>query len=308
MFPPSRAPLFEWLRTGRLSPARWEEAHRLLGLPPSPAAWYWLFDRLLLGLAIAALGGGLIFFVAFNWHALGRLPRLLLVALPLLPILLLTSHPGRTAPTREGSLLLAALNLGALLALMGQTYQSGADPYELFALWALLLLPLAWLGRSPTLWALCWLLTQVALLRYWQVTHSGLDWLDEQGLAWSLTLGNGLLWALVRALPRTWLPEALPALAAGLGSTLLVLLAITEIASPLAWLLWLGWIACAYLAWHGHFLTGLALGALSFITVLLALVAHQIELDAMGALLLALLAIALSAAAVRWLAREARHE
>ncbi|MFL9709068.1 DUF2157 domain-containing protein, partial [Aeromonas veronii] len=71
---------------------------------------------------------------------------------------------------------------------------------------ALLLLPLAWLGRSPTLWALGWLLTQVALLRYWQVTHSGLDWLDEQGLAWSLTLGNGLLWALVRALPRTWLP------------------------------------------------------------------------------------------------------
>lgn len=307
MFPPSRAPLFEWLRSGHLSQEHLEEAKALCP-PPSPAAWHWLLDRLLLWLGVLALGSGIIFFVAFNWHALGRLPRLLLVAAPLLPLLQLFGHPRLSAPTREGVMLLAALNLGALLALMGQTYQSGADPYELFAFWALLLLPLAWLGRSATLWALCWLLAQVALLRYWQVARADLGWLDEEGLAWGLTLGNGLLWGIVRPLPTGWLPEALPALAAGLGSTLLVLLAITEIASPLAWPLWLGWLGCAYLGWRGRFLTGLALMALSMITILLALVARQIEVDALGALLLALLAIALSVGAVRWLAWEARHE
>jgi hypothetical protein len=38
--------------------------------------------------------------------------------------------------------LLALLNIGGLFAYFGQTYQTGADPWQLFSLWAALSLPL----------------------------------------------------------------------------------------------------------------------------------------------------------------------
>ncbi len=41
----------------------------------------------------------------------------------------------------KAALLLATLLLGVFLALFGQTYQTGADPWQLFANWALLILP-----------------------------------------------------------------------------------------------------------------------------------------------------------------------
>ncbi len=51
--------------------------------------------------------------------------------------------------SRQALLLAIALNIGALLALVGQTYQTGADPWQLFSTWALMLVPLAVFGQSP---------------------------------------------------------------------------------------------------------------------------------------------------------------
>ena len=44
-------------------------------------------------------------------------------------------------PAGKAALLAAALLTGGLLALIGQTYQTGADTFELFATWAALILP-----------------------------------------------------------------------------------------------------------------------------------------------------------------------
>ncbi|MFM5464364.1 DUF2157 domain-containing protein [Aeromonas simiae] len=303
MFPPSRAPLFEWVRRGHLAPQHLAQAERLLGLPPSKAQWQQLLDRLLLLLGTLCLAAGLIFFIAFNWHQLGRLSRLLLVTAPLLAVLLLGLRP-LTPPQRQALLLFAGLNLGGLLALIGQTYQTGADPWQLFALWAALLLPWALLGRSAVLWGLAWMLGQLALVLYWPLGIESLFAFDEETLAWCLTLGNALLWGVLLALPRHLrppLPTYLPALAAGLGATLLVLLNLFELTSPLAWVAWLGWLGAGYRLWHGSFLTGLALGALSVICVILVAVGKWVDIDMNGFLLLALLAITLSVLAVRWL-------
>ena len=53
-------------------------------------------------------------------------------------------------------LLLLGLLTGALLALTGQVYQTGADTYELFGWWAVLILPWVLVGRFSPLW-LVWL-------------------------------------------------------------------------------------------------------------------------------------------------------
>lgn len=64
----SRETLLEWVKQGRLAPEKLADALTLADLPPHPARWQWLFDRLLLWLGALCIGAGLIFFVAFNWQ------------------------------------------------------------------------------------------------------------------------------------------------------------------------------------------------------------------------------------------------
>ena len=60
-------------------------------------------------------------------------------------------------------MLLAVLFTGALLALFGQTYQTGADLHELFFTWAALALPFALAAVSGAVWALWWCVLNVGL-------------------------------------------------------------------------------------------------------------------------------------------------
>ncbi|MGL4354945.1 MAG: DUF2157 domain-containing protein [Aeromonas popoffii] len=305
----SRQTLLDWVRRGRLAQVQLPAALALCELPPGHSRWQWLFDRLLLWLGSLCLGAGLVFFVAFNWQELGRLPRLALLELPLLAMLVLLWRKPLADTPRQALLLAAALTIGALLALVGQTYQTGADPWQLFATWALMLLPLAALGQSPLLWTLSWLLGQLALVLYWRL---GLFTLfvafDEEALGWSLTLLNAALWGLLSLVParHTLLPASLPGLAAGLGVTLLALLALFDAASPWVWPAWIAWLGAAYLCWHHRFIAGLAMGCLSLIAVILAALGKWMEPDINGFLLLSLIAIGLSVAASRWLQQQRR--
>ena len=56
----------------------------------------------------------------------------------------------RRSAKRRSSL--PSLFTGALLALVGQTYQTGADTYELFALWAFAITAWVAVARLPALW------------------------------------------------------------------------------------------------------------------------------------------------------------
>lgn len=306
----SRQTLLDWVRRGRLPAANLPPALALMGLPPASHRWQWLFDRLLLWLGCLCLGAGLVFFVAFNWQALGRLERLALLELPLLAMLLVLWRRPLADSPRQALLLAVALNIGALLALVGQTYQTGADPWQLFATWALVVLPLAALGQSPLLWTLCWLLGQLALVLYWRLGLFDFFFaFDEEALGWSLTLFNAALWGLLLPMPARvrLMPSWLAGLAAGLGATLLALLALFDAASPWVWPLWLGWLIAAYLRWHGRFIAGLAMGCLSLIAVILAALGKWMEPDMNGFLLLSLIAIGLSVAASRWLQQQRRQ-
>src|SRR5690606_4636049 len=59
----------------------------------------------------------------------------------------------------------ACVATGAVLALVGQTYQTGADVWQLFAAWAALMLPFAWLSRSSASWMLWLGVANLALMR-----------------------------------------------------------------------------------------------------------------------------------------------
>jgi len=133
--------------------------------------WQLLGDRLLAFLGAAFLAAALIFFFAYNWAELHRFGKFVVGFVAFLTAVAFAfASKGRghsvcdcvAAPrvklgtVRRAALFAAALCIGALLALIGQVYQTGADPWELFAIWTVLALPFALLSRSVETWLL-WL-------------------------------------------------------------------------------------------------------------------------------------------------------
>lgn len=147
----------------------------LAGLGDEPRA---LKRWLPLGLAVLAaalLGLGLIFWIAANWETLGRFGRFAVLqgAIVAMGIGAL-ARPAWRAPLA----LVVLLATGALFAYFGQTYQTGADPWQLFALWAALALPLALGVRSDLLWA-PWTLIAFVAIALWIHAHTGHRWRVE---------------------------------------------------------------------------------------------------------------------------------
>ena len=132
----------------------------LSGLHRPPDRFGVLLYRGLAVLAALLLGAGLIFWVAANWQDQTRTFKLhLLEAAVLVSSVAALAWPrGRTA-----LLLLATLALGGLLAFVGQTYQTGADAWQLFATWAALALLWALAARRDAMWALWLLITGLGL-------------------------------------------------------------------------------------------------------------------------------------------------
>ena len=157
---------------------------------PQPSALPLWLARAVAVLA-AALGGlGVVMWIAANWAAMGRIGHFALLQ----GLVLVMGVGAALKPAARGALgLLALLGIGALFAYFGQTYQTGADPWQLFALWAVLALPLCWGVRSDVLWA-PWALVVVTAISLWTHTFSGHRWgveadqLSVHLAAWSVGL------------------------------------------------------------------------------------------------------------------------
>lgn len=150
-------------------------SQRLIALAAPGAEPPGLASRLPLGLAVAAAalcGLGLVMWVAANWGELGRVGRFaLLQAAVVTTAAAAALRPALRAPGG----LAALLAIGALFASFGQTYQTGVDAWQFFALWAALALPLALAARSDVLWA-PWALVTMTAIALWARTHTGHAW------------------------------------------------------------------------------------------------------------------------------------
>ncbi|MEO7106545.1 MAG: DUF2157 domain-containing protein, partial [Rhodoferax sp.] len=78
-------------------------------------------------------------------------------------------------------------------AYFGQTYQTGADPWQLFAVWAVLAFPLCMGVRSDVLWT-PWALIVCTGISLWVYAHTAYHWrlkpqdLGVYAMAWSAAL------------------------------------------------------------------------------------------------------------------------
>ena len=182
-----------------LDDGRTQRLWALSGLHRRPDALGLQLQRGLAVLAALLLGAGLIFWVAANWQDQTRAFKLHLLEGAVL------ASAGAALLWPRGPtalLLLATLALGGLLAFVGQTYQTGADAWQLFATWAALALVWALAVRRDAFWAV-WLLITGLALALWSgdALFSPLQTLLGGRSARSLL--TPVLWAAVFLLPLT---------------------------------------------------------------------------------------------------------
>jgi uncharacterized membrane protein len=311
-----RSEVLDWFDSGRVEPDPELDVLRLAGMLPSPAEWGAFLARLTLWLGTIALAAALIFFLAFNWDDLGRFAKFALVEAAILAGLLacwrfdLDSSPGKAV------LLLLSLLTGALLALAGQVYQTGADAWELFAWWAALILPWVLVGRLSPLWLLWLALLNAAAWLYFQFFRDG------QAMLWALFFLNGLALAAWEAGHRAglaWLrddwPPRLVAMASGTSATALIVWAVMDGGSAgpgaRAFLAYVAWLAAIYV-WYRRVrpdLFMLAGGLLSLIVAVVAFLSqNMLGGDAGGFLFIGLVVIGMSAGGAVWLKSAAREQ
>jgi uncharacterized membrane protein len=310
-----RAETLDWIEAGRVAPGGTVPALRLAGALPDRAAWRSFILHLTLWLGTIALASAVIFFFAYNWADLGRFAKFGLVEAAFIMSVAIYLIADRDGLISKAALTLATLVTGALLALIGQTYQTGADTWQLFALWAVAVLPFVLIARFAPLW-LVWLgLLHLAIFFYFEDSHDGeaLLWtlfaVDAVALiAWEAAARRGVAW-----LQERWSPR-LVAVAGGTVATILMLVAIFDSGwgrDDLGIAGYAAWMGAAYV-WYRHIrpdLFVLAAGALSLIVVVTSwLSMHLIDAAAGGFLMIGISIILMSAGAAIWLRKLAREQ
>ncbi|MBT3783529.1 DUF2157 domain-containing protein [bacterium] len=217
--------------------SRWKNLYRDQKIPLTlyreglrllkPVLWdQWISQGFLI-LGSLLLGSGILFFFAYNWDSMPRGAKLGLAQLPVLVTLILVFFRDLNSLPTKVLLFLGAFFVGVFLAVFGQVYQTGADSYELFQGWALLIFPLSLFSNFLPLWTLNLVLVHAAFCLFWQQiigTNSSIEFtllflilaaLDGLCLTlWEYFHSRGLVW-----LKRAW---ARPVLYAAILTSLLI--------------------------------------------------------------------------------------
>ena len=322
-----------------LSPAAYRRAIEVARLAPDRSDWLHYIDRFLIAVGALLIVAGVAAFFAWNWGGLHHLAKFAVIEGGIVTAVLAAWRFGLDSPAGRISLLAAAFLTGTLLAVLGQVYQTGADPYGLFFAWAVFILPWAFIGRQAGIWLLFQLLLNLTVIMYYtQVLHPPDGWwqlaqllgplvwlgstLMDSTLAsylfalnavalfvWEILARRGVEWAQGRIFPRL---IAIAALSTVLVPTIIITVAAgleekagLSVISPV--LLLTSTSACLY--YYRHRRHDLFILTCSLLAVIMVVTSFSIRylLGSFGSLLfLAILVIAQVAGAAWWLRQVAR--
>jgi uncharacterized membrane protein len=190
----------------RLSEKAYLRAMQLAGLAAGRTDWLRYINHFMVTIGALLIVAGVAAFFAWNWADLSYMVKFALIQTGIAGTALLAWRLGIDSIGGSASLFSSAFLFGVLFAVFGQVYQTGADPFGLFVAWAVLILPLAIIGRQAALWILFQTLLILGLIMYWtQVVDPPNGWWQLSQLlgplVWlSSTLMNSTLASLVFAL------------------------------------------------------------------------------------------------------------
>jgi uncharacterized membrane protein len=284
---------------------------------PAPEAWARLLSLAAGGVGAGLLASALVTFFAANWERMGRFARLGLLEVTLVVAVIVAARWfGRLAGRL--SLDLGYVALGALLAVFGQTYQTGADPWQLFLTWAALGVPWVLIARAEELWLLETLVLGAGVARLLEQRPH----VEEGAVAlalWALGSLAVALWEVQARRARPWLRARwLPRVWASLAGSAVCVAFVVVLSDHDARLLPAALAVVASLAavaWAYHrrsielYMQTVALGTgIVVLTSALARVVLSGSGDPFGwFLLLTIAVVGQTAGAASWLRREARR-
>ena len=145
----------------------YKKALGLAGFPVKADNWKDFLNVILLFIGSALFLSGVVFFFAYNWASMHKFFKLGIIEAGIIIPVISALYYGYDSLTGKVLFLSSAIFIGAFLAVYGQIYQTGADSYELFRAWSLLiLLPAVLLRFTPLIMVLI-IVANLSVIFYW---------------------------------------------------------------------------------------------------------------------------------------------
>jgi uncharacterized membrane protein len=311
----TRNQIIEFIEQSVIPDEKIDDALAATKVLPDGKAWLAFINQLLLWLGGLAIAFAAMFFFAYNWNDMSRFAKFGMVEALMVFAVLAYWKLDQHKVAAKLALLMATIFLGVLLALYNQTYQTGADPWQLFFFWALLMLPWAVIGRFPAIWILWIALINLSIVLYLVILRSQM-WsrlLIDSNTLWVLFAVNIVSLAIWELLSnkRQWLSERwavrLLAFAGGVVITWLVILSIfdRQLANARTVMVWIAWLVGMSLTYRiiKHDLFMLAGAVLSGIIVIVSFFIEKLlhNINAGSLLFITVLIIGMGTGAAIWL-------
>lgn len=310
-----RKELVDLVERGIVTSDTIEQAKELAEIKPVPQAWVRFFNQLFVWLGSLAFSLSLIFFFAYNWAELGRFAKFALIESCLIISVVVYVKADRHKLLANAAAIVSCLLIGALLAVFGQTYQTGADTWQLFAGWLVLITPWVVVTRFIPAWILWLVLSNLSIALYLDTFSPNqllfVDALDS--VSWVLFLFNSsalCVWQFLSMshawMQKKWMLHILGTMS-GVIITYIVWSSLVNSSSdtPVSMLAWGASLTCVYYYYRRRtldlfMLTG---GCLSLILVTVTFVAKSIQgIDELAYfLILTILVIVTGVIAAAWL-------
>jgi len=322
-----RNEIIQLIDRGAIDAASIDRAITANHIYPDTRSWMNFVEKLLLWLGALSLSISVLFFIAYNWDAMGRFAKFALVEMTLVITVFIYWKTTHSHPLLSKiALLSASILVGVLLAFYGQTYQTGADTWQLFATWTLMILPWTLLSRFSVQWLLWIGLLNLCAILYIDTYPELFRFLfrSESKVLWALFFINItalIFWESLQGkwswLSGRWAVRLL-ALVSLFALTVIVIEMIFirqrtamsehwlayQLFSGVIWSITIGLIYMIYRRLKPD-LFMLSMGVLSMISVITSLVAkglfHSISEDVGAFFILTLVVIGLGTAAALWL-------
>lgn len=157
--------------------AGWKQTEALLQqqVYADGSQWRRFLNLLLPALGVSFMVSGILFFFAYNWTDLNKFAKLGMIEALLVGAVALVLFTRLNLPIKQIILTGASFLVGALFAVYGQIYQTGANAYDFFLGWTLFVTLWAIASGYPPLW-LVWIgLVNITIYLYGKQT----DIVDE---------------------------------------------------------------------------------------------------------------------------------
>ncbi|HLV31529.1 MAG TPA: DUF2157 domain-containing protein [Chitinispirillaceae bacterium] len=140
--------------------------YSIAGFKPGIQSWISFISKLVLSLGLLFTVTGVIFFFAYNWSELHKFAKLSIVGGAILASTIIALFSELNKFHAKLSLLAVAVFTGSLLAVFGQIYQTGANAYDLFLNWAILITGIVLISNFKPLWFLWLTLINTAIILF----------------------------------------------------------------------------------------------------------------------------------------------